>query len=1116
MRIRKISLENLNSLVGVHELDLTAEPIASAGIFAITGPTGAGKSTILDAITLALYGRAARYDEPNPGDVMSRHQGRCRAEVEFEVDGVIYRAEWIRRRARDRPDGRLQAASRFIYDADGQPLTQKLADAKILVEKVSGLSYERFMRSVLLAQGEFARFLKSDENERAELLESLTGTSVFSELSIRAFEEAKKRERLVEDEERLLGAMAPLEGAVRHEREEVLSRRVIEQTKLGVRLADLSAVLLKAEQLAERRVEEARLKGKLKRLSDEREAMAEPLTRLGRHREAEVHFPLLSRVDDAREEVQRVEKVCGAASEQLDRATREAGAGRATGARLLEQWIRSKQARILAIEKEKLKAQTSLAEADVWLEEHGVDARLKDCLADVSAQVAALAGERKHWRGAQNKIRQLEGDQAAGREGAAAKDEAVGAARQLMADSEKALSVAQEQLDELLKGGDEAARRVGLERLQRALDAKAKLAKVDSDLATRRSELAPQRELLVNLTERHRASVKLLAAHEAHLQTETLRAGLEEHRVNLEEGVECPLCGALEHPFATGGLESGARMAELKKEVLAATEAKAAAEREKSETAQHIAKLEAQVEADEKTMKGQQVDLVTQMAKLDLPETATAGLADELETRRTLLVELEGSRKCYDLAARAAVDRAKEVELAVHSQRAGVEALAKIATQLEAEEEGLAKAQQAGKLVTEQLDKALGVFALDVPGEGDETGLLESLQVRAKRFYEREAQRGTAVDALKQSGSNLLTLAGELASMRQNRAALDVPEAALEAGWEVDSVEALDARLAALEKERATAAVTFREREKQLAEAQQALGTRENNLRESLADSEFDGAEALRAIRLEATLHAELLALEKRLADEMLGLEAKLEACELALVKLHSEKIPEGETLDEMREQGQAMAEKSEAGRDAIAAAKAELEADDRCRKTMAEKGAALSEAKEGVKIWQRLSGLIGSADGKRFRRFAQGLSLDVLLRHANLHLLRLSDRYQLGRVEGEELGLEIIDRYQASVRRPMASLSGGESFIASLALALGLSDLAGRNVQIDSLFIDEGFGSLDGDTLDEAISALEGLRLREKTVGVISHVELLKERISTQVVVGRDAAGRGKIEVVG
>ncbi len=180
------------------------------------------------------------------------------------------------------------------------------------------------------------------------------------------------------------------------------------------------------------------------------------------------------------------------------------------------------------------------------------------------------------------------------------------------------------------------------------------------------------------------------------------------------------------------------------------------------------------------------------------------------------------------------------------------------------------------------------------------------------------------------------------------------------------------------------------------------------------------------------------------------------------------------------------------------------------------EKGAALAEAKEAVRVWQRLNGMIGSADGKRFRRFAQGLSLDVLLRNANQHLQRLSDRYQLGRVKGEELGLQIIDRYQASVTRPMASLSGGESFLTSLALALGLSDLAGRNVQIDSLFIDEGFGSLDGDTLDEAISALEGLRLRDKTVGVISHVELLKERISTQVVVGRDASGRGTIEVIG
>ena len=135
------------------------------------------------------------------------------------------------------------------------------------------------------------------------------------------------------------------------------------------------------------------------------------------------------------------------------------------------------------------------------------------------------------------------------------------------------------------------------------------------------------------------------------------------------------------------------------------------------------------------------------------------------------------------------------------------------------------------------------------------------------------------------------------------------------------------------------------------------------------------------------------------------------------------------------------------------------------------------------------MKGLIGSSDGKKFRLFAQGLSLDVLVRLANKHLRKLSERYRLQRIAGETLDLEIVDEHKAGTRRPMQSLSGGESFVASLALALGLSDLAGRTVRIDSLFVDEGFGSLDPDTLDIAVAALEGLQSNQKTIGVISHV---------------------------
>ena len=158
------------------------------------------------------------------------------------------------------------------------------------------------------------------------------------------------------------------------------------------------------------------------------------------------------------------------------------------------------------------------------------------------------------------------------------------------------------------------------------------------------------------------------------------------------------------------------------------------------------------------------------------------------------------------------------------------------------------------------------------------------------------------------------------------------------------------------------------------------------------------------------------------------------------------------------------------------------------------------------------MNDLIGSQDGSKFSRYAQSISLDILTRHANRHLVKFSDRYKICLDQEEELNLQVEDLYQAGTTRPMSSLSGGESFLTSLALALGLSDFAGRKVRIESLFIDEGFGNLDSETLESALSALECLRGDYKTVGIISHVELLKERIGTQIVVEKKLGGESKI----
>ncbi len=221
------------------------------------------------------------------------------------------------------------------------------------------------------------------------------------------------------------------------------------------------------------------------------------------------------------------------------------------------------------------------------------------------------------------------------------------------------------------------------------------------------------------------------------------------------------------------------------------------------------------------------------------------------------------------------------------------------------------------------------------------------------------------------------------------------------------------------------------------------------------------------------------------------------------------------EVLAELEKTTAQIAEQLAANQKSAGALEERVRSDEAARKRREAGGAEVQAAEDESLRWGRLKELIGSADGAKFSRFAQSLTLRQLIGLANEHLKVLAERYRLMAAAGDELDLRIVDLYQANVDRPMESLSGGESFLASLALALGLSELASRHHPIDSLFIDEGFGTLDSETLEVALSALENLRSRGKTIGLISHVDLLKERLTTQVRVLRGAGGTSRIEVV-
>jgi len=1218
MQILKLSFENINSLKGAWTIDFQA-PDFRSGIFAIVGPTGSGKTTILDAICLALYGHTPRIGSitQNANEVMNRDCDSCRSSLEFQTLSGRYRATWSQKKQKnfDKTGKYGQVVSTMEKFEDGCwiPITDgsKVTSKKQEVQKIIGLSFDQFKRSVMLYQGDFAAFLKSKPNEKAQTLEQITGTQIYSLLSTKVYDLAEEQKKLFEDKQREVELSPVLDDAVVLTKQEQLKGITEEAKVLETQISKIEKESRWISETAELRNQFLRVKAELERLKENRNEFfrKENVVRLAEH--AQNILPIFNTLIDKQSLREDSIKEKSAAENELVNATKSLkekdfnfkAAEEAVNNENLQKpkklalfsQIESLDAEISPLikssrlaQEEKIKLENETADCKDHLNKAKEDIRkleedrekrdlerkedikgaflyqrkdeLRDCKITAETLSAALADAEGKADKASETVKSQEKEAEALRIRKEKIASVIEADKVLLKEAEKRLSeiLDGKTLDELTQEQLSFSEQIPLlEAVKSALkavcDQKEEIVRQEDVMQRDSAEL----DNWSSKKEGYEKEIQSLTSRQEELEALVQIDELTKVRAELKEGEPCPVCGSLEHPFAAN---LPPEVATAKERLAVVKEESTDLQKNQKEADRKIDVLKDRILVCEKRLKELRKNLDLAEEELTL-KCGRAGLTREgvteeaaavlITKKESLLIDIKKRiAKARDAESKAAAAKEKIAGTTEELHRAEM-VFSNAQTKFESAKSLLAQAQTGREKARTELEQFWRKTAKEYGSVITDGELFAHNPELFKRWIAKAAKYEELLESCREIENSLAIKKGTLPGLvesveRLEKSSREKSDQAAELQTELKTkqlqrdklfgtklveierkayerllsqlAEAKDQAYENLSKARSVQAAAeqrLKTAEQRSAEAEKNLLSAKTEWTDALKKEKFESEEDWRRARLDSeainALHKEITdykAQSRSAADRFSEADKKLAEKESQKLTDKSLEVLEAEKREASAEKEKLLEQKGELQK--------ELKTDEEARIKRAGIEDELKKLKHQVAVWDRLNTLVGSSSGDKYRRYVQSLVLLTLLKNANVELTKLHSRYRLAK-GGGDMEIKVIDSDLADQERPTDNLSGGETFIVSLALALGLAQMASNNVRIDSLFLDEGFGTLDDDSLEKALNALSSLNAQGKTVGLISHVDQIKERIPSKIVVKRSAQpGVSRLEGAG